>query len=143
METRNRRNPIATALYLNAALLAVLVVVLLGRNSGPNFLPQAFGQNQLPIGGGAGVFIVPAQFNVNSFGCYLMDIDNRTIWAYQYQNSDLKLVAARNFENDRHLGNYNTTPAPHEIGDLVEKEKQAQRVLNAMPQKPVIERQIP
>jgi hypothetical protein len=40
----------------------------------------------------------------------------------------LRLIAARNFKYDRHLGNYNTTPAPLEVQELVKKEGDLARV---------------
>ncbi len=128
--TRPRRhNPISYALYLNAAILFAILAVLLCRNNSPRFIPEALAQNQLPIGGGAGVFIVPAQFSVNTWGCYLMDVDAQTICAYQFYPGDklLRLIAARNYKFDRLLGNFNTTPAPGEVADLVQKEQKPAR----------------
>ena len=98
---------------------------------------SAFAQpvpQQQPIAGGAGMFMMPAQFAVNVWGCYLMDVDQQTLCAYQYLPGEkqLRLVAARNFKNDRKLGNYNTAnPSPNEVRDLVEKEQANDRVKNA------------
>jgi hypothetical protein len=110
------------ALYLNAAVLIAILLALLGRGNTP-----VFAQNQAPIGGGAGVFIVPAQFSSTTYGCYLMDIDAQTIMAYQFipSSTQLKLMAARNFRYDRRLGNYNTLPVPMEIKQYVDQEQQA------------------
>jgi len=121
---------VTVALYVNAALLAAVLLVLLGRGSMPATLPAAFGQNQLPIGGGAGVFIVPGQFSTNTFGCYIMDVDAQTICAYQYLPADrqLRLVAARSFRNDRRLQQFNSSnPTPAEVLDLLEQQAQAVR----------------
>jgi hypothetical protein len=120
-------------LYLNALLIAGVLVVLMTRNSTPSMLPAAYGQNQAPIGGGAGVFIVPAQFAPNVFGCYLMDIDAQTLCAYQFFPSDkaLRLLAARNFRFDRRLTNFNTDkPTPEEVKQIVEQAQQGDRVLD-------------
>lgn len=130
------------ALYLNAGALIAILLVLLGRGGSPSILPAAYGQNQLPIGGGAGVFIVPAQFSSTTYGCYLMDIDAQTLMAYQYlpPNNQLKLMAARNFRYDRRLGNYNTAPAPLEIKQYVDTEIQAgARVTERPTEKPPVE----
>ena len=130
------------ALYVNAAVLAAILVVLLGRGQSPTLLPAAWAQNQLPIGGGAGVFIVPAQFSPNTYGCYLMDIDTQTLCAYQYFPPDkkLKLVAARNFRYDRRLGNFNTAdPTPQEARQLYDLEQQGNRVLEKSTDKPPVE----
>ncbi|MGF1633206.1 MAG: hypothetical protein ACFCVE_05095 [Phycisphaerae bacterium] len=120
-------NPVAAALWANAFVLGgILAVLLAGR--GPAFSPAAFAQQ--PIAGGGGLFLMPAQFATNSFGCYLMDIDNQTLVAYQFSPSDrsLRLVAARDFENDRRLGNYNTFPDPQEIKALADKAADVDRV---------------
>ena len=85
---------------------------------------------------------VPAQFSAITFGCYLMDIDNQTLTAYQYlpPNNQLKLLAARNFRWDRRLGNYNTAPAPLEIKQYVDTEQQAgNRVLDKPTERPPVE----
>ena len=91
MRPRTTQRSVVLALYANAAVLAAILLVLLGRNGSPSILPAAMGQNQLPIGGGAGVFIVPAQFSPNTYGCFLMDVDAQTLCAYQYFPPDKNL----------------------------------------------------
>lgn len=131
MQSSDSRNPVARALYVNAALLAVLIVVLLARSDAPALLPAALGQQQ-PIAGGAGIFVMPAQFSTNTWGCYLLDVDQQTLVAYQYVPGDknLRLVAARNFQYDRRLRNFNTEPAPQEINELIQKEINPPRTVN-------------
>ena len=90
----------------------------------------AFGQ-QMPIGGGAGVFIVPGQFSSNTWGCYLMDVDAQTLCAYQFYPGDkqLRLIAARYFRYDRKLKNFNTpSPSPDEVSQLIAREQDDARV---------------
>lgn len=128
---RKSSNHLAIALYLNAAALGVIAIVLLSRNNAPSFLPAAFGQNQPAIGGGAGVFVMPAQFSTNTYGCYLMDIDAQTLCAYQWTpgNHQLALVAARSFRYDRRLTNYNTeNPSPAEVQKMIDAASQSNRV---------------
>jgi len=133
------------ALFVNAALLAGVLLVLLGRDGAaamPRILPAAYGQNQPAIAGGAGVFIVPAQFSERNFGCYLLDIDAQTLCAYQFDpnSSQLRLKAARNFRWDRRLGNFNTEkPTPAEAQQLVEQEQESNRVLDQKKDKPAVE----
>src|SRR5438094_864940 len=114
---------IVIALWANAALIAALVIVLLTRSDAPVLTPAAFAQTQLPIAGGAGLFVMPAQFSTTTWGCYLMDVDAQTLCAYQFipGEKQLRLVAARNFKYDRRLGNFNTEPAPEEIKELLDK----------------------
>ncbi len=125
---------ISKALWVNALLLLAILVVLLNRNDAPrlpSLLPAAYAQQQLPIGGGAGVFIVPGQFSTNTYGCYLMDIDSQTLCAYQYMPAEkqLRLVAARNFRADRRLKNFNSpSPSPDEVQALLDQEANSNRV---------------
>ncbi|MDW8262991.1 MAG: hypothetical protein RMJ35_10745 [Phycisphaerales bacterium] len=121
---------VVVALWVNAALLAAVVVLLVSRGGLPEVLPAAYGQPAQPIAGGAGLFLMPAQFSQNTWGCYVMDVDTQTLCAYQFLPGEkqLRLIAARNFRFDRRLGNFNTTPAPLEVKDLLEKEAQVNRV---------------
>jgi hypothetical protein len=126
-----KNRPLIFALYLNAALLAAILVALVSRDNVPSILPAAFAQRQAPIAGGAGVFVMPAQFAVNAWGCYLLDVDQQTLCAYQYlpNEKQLRLVAARNYTHDRQLGNFNTdAPSPNEARQLVEQEKLGSRM---------------
>src|SRR5687768_13512743 len=99
MKRPRRRNPLAVALYLNAAVLVAILAVLLARDSHQPMLPMAFGQAQPAIAGGAGVFVMPAQFSDKVWGCYIIDVDQQTLCAYTVSGSppQLKLVAAREF----------------------------------------------
>lgn len=122
------------ALYANAAMLLFVALALFARSSSGPLISAANAQNQLPIGGGAGVFIVPAQFSTNTYGVYLMDIDAQTLMSYQFYPSDkqLRFTAARNFRYDRKLSNFNTTPPPNEIRELLEKEIENARTNDAV-----------
>jgi len=125
---------VLVALYVNAAVLGVIALILLYRPGVPSMLPAAMAQNQAPIAGGAGVFVMPAQLSQNTWGCYLLDVDAQTLAAYQFFPGEkmLRLSAARNFRFDRRLGNFNTLPSPNEVADLVEKERNSGRVLNSV-----------
>src|SRR4051812_27166371 len=121
MKQRTRRNPVAVALYVNAAALLAILAALVGRGEGApqlSLTPAALAQAQQPIAGGAGLFIVPGQFSSNIWGLYLMDVDQQTICAYTVTGSppQLRLIAARDFRNDRRLKNFNAgTPSPQEV----------------------------
>ena len=132
MRVPRRQKPLVVALYVNAALLCALLVALLTRGSGggPSLLPAALAQNQQSaIGGGAGVFIVPAQFSETSYGCYIMDVDAQTVCAYQYFGKQLRLVAARHFRWDRRLHQFNSeNPTPDDVRKMIEREEQDARV---------------
>ena len=138
MRVPPRQKPLVVALYLNAALMLVIVLALLTRSTAaPALLPGAFAQNQGAIGGGAGVFIVPAQFSDTSYGCYIMDVDAQTICAYQYFGKQLKLVAARNFRWDRRLAQFNSeNPTPDDVRRMIERQEQDARVRESQEPKP-------
>ena len=114
-----RRQPaLVYALYLNAALLGGILLVLLGRDSGPSFLPSAYGGPLTqPIAGGGTLYLMPAQFSQSTWGCYLMDIDKQTLCAYQFYPGEkqLRFISARQFSYDLRQKNFNTDPPPQEI----------------------------
>jgi hypothetical protein len=125
---RSRRNrPLLVALYINAALLLAVLVALLGRGNMPSFLSSAYGAplSPQPIAGGANLYLMPAQFSQTTWGCYVLDIDTQALCAYRYRptndGTDLQLVAVRKIAYDRKLTNFNTTPTPAEVKQLVEQ----------------------
>jgi hypothetical protein len=128
----SRFSPVAIGLYLNAVLLGAILLHLVTRNDGlPSVLPAAYAQQQpQPIAGGAGLFLMPAQFSGTTWGCYVMDVDRQVLMAYLYQpgNKTLVLQAARNFSYDRRLGNFNTDPKPQDVRAWGDKEADAARV---------------
>jgi hypothetical protein len=143
MTEARRRNPVAIALYVNAAILLVILGVLLARDHSPPILTSAaLAQAQAAqpaIAGGAGVFIAPAQFSSNIWGVYLLDVDQQTICAYSVSGNppQLRLMAARNFRYDRRLGNYNIAgPSALEVKELLEKEQAETRTGEAAPATP-------
>lgn len=127
---RRQQRRIAVALYVNAGLLAVIAMSLLSRSDTKVLpeLPAAYAQNQPAFAGGAGLFVVPGQFAPNVFGCYLMDVDAQTLCAYQWFPGEkkMRLVAARSFQHDRFLGEFNTdNPAPPEVKAMIDKQREA------------------
>ena len=121
----NSSRSIVVALWGNAALLAVILAVLLGRSNMPSVLPAAYAQNQPPIAGGGGIFVMPGQMQTNVWGCYLLDIDNKTLCAYQFYPGEkkLRLVAARNYKWDTKLEAFGTDLTPAEVKALVERQQ--------------------
>jgi hypothetical protein len=117
------KNAVVIALYANAAILIGILAILLSRGNPPG-PSAAWGQAQPGIAGGQGVFVMPAQFSGNTWGCYLLDTRAQTLCAYQYTPGDRQLhfIAARDFRYDRQLGDYNTAPSPRDVADLVRRE---------------------
>jgi hypothetical protein len=133
MNSSRNQNRIFFALCANAAALVLILLMLVLKNDSTNLSSSAFAQSlplsQPPITGGAGLFVMPAQLSPNTWGCYLMDTDNRTLCVYQYSPGEkmLRLSAARNFKNDCRLGNFNTAPPPGEVKDLADRELESPR----------------
>lgn len=119
-----RRNPVATALYLNAGILLAIFLALICRSQSPSLLPAALAQ-QAPLAGGNGVYVMPAQFHSEVWGCFLLDVDNQTLCTYEYDagQRQLRLTSARNFRYDRMLKDFATSPAPWEVQQMVEQEQ--------------------
>ena len=126
---RPRRNrPVVYALYANAGLLLVIVMILLKGNGPSTLLPTAYGAplSPQPIAGGANLYIMPAQFSPQTWGCYILDIDAQTLCAYRYfptaTGDALRLVAARKIAYDRKLTNFNSDkPSWNEVKQWVEQ----------------------
>jgi len=115
-------NSLTIALWANALLLAAILLSLLNKNTSPS---TAFAQQQPPIAGGAGVFVMPAQIEPTKWGAYLLDVDAQTLCVYQFYPGEkqLRLVAARDYKYDRKLKRFNTeNPTPNEVKALVERE---------------------
>ena len=127
-ETRFSKH-LVYALYLNAALLLAILLVLAGRGragveaaSAQSAVPDMTPPNAAPIAGGGGIFVMPCQLHPDVWGCYLLDTNRQTLCAYEYRAGEKALVlsAARNFRFDLDLKNYNTFPAWYEIQKAVE-----------------------
>lgn len=132
----SKSKAVVIGLYLNASLLFAVLVALATRGN-VDFATPAFAQQvPQPIAGGAGFFLMPAQFASNKWGCYVMDVDAQTLVAYEYNPGDrtLRLSAARSFVYDRQLKEYNTaSPTPAEVAKLVEMERNKDRLPNDVP----------
>jgi hypothetical protein len=128
MEQVRAKNPVVLALYVNAALLLLILLMLCRRADAPGLTPATASAQQIPprVGGGpTGVFVMPAQFNSELWGCYLLDVDAQTLCSYEYDpgTRELKLISARDFRYDCQLKNFATIPAPWEVQQMVEQER--------------------
>jgi hypothetical protein len=105
-----------------------LVVILLGVVAACLLVQLGYSIAQAQPAGvakGGNVFAVAGQVDKETYGLYLVDLDNGTICVYQYLPGDrkLRLMAARTTVFDRRLEDYNTQPPPPEIRKLVEEHK--------------------
>lgn len=104
-----------------------LVVVLLGVIAACLLVEAGMGlapaQAQTGTGKAGNVFAVAGQVERDTYGLYLVDLENNTICVYQYLPSvrKLRLMAARTTQYDRRLEDFNTEPPPREMKKLVEQ----------------------
>lgn len=128
MQRTHRDRKIFLVLSANAIVLVAILMVLVSRDNRLSLAAPAFGQaqQQQPIAGGSGLFVMPAQLAPNTWGCYLLDTENKTLCVYQYSPGEklLRFAAARDVQHDRLLGDFNTLPPPTEVKDLVKRERE-------------------
>ena len=130
-ETRYSKQ-LVYALYVNAALLLAILVVLAGRGKPVVEMANAQAASPdvaAPIAGGGGIFVMPCQLHPEVWGCYLLDTQRQTMCVYEYRAGEKALVlsAARNFRFDLDLKNYNTFPAWYVIKKAVDEAAQNEK----------------
>ena len=135
MRLPRRDQRLFVALCINAVMLGLILLALISRDGRVTFASPAFAQQQSqqsPIAGGNGLFVMPAQLSPNTWGCYLMDVDNQSLCVYQYSPAEkmLRLSASRSVRYDRGLNNFNTSPAPSEVKEWVRREQESLRTTN-------------
>jgi hypothetical protein len=114
-----------TVLWIIAILLAVIATCLLTR-SDLSFVKPAFGDSS--IAGARGIFAFTGQLDKNRYGLFMMDVDNASVWCYEYLpgTRKLKLVAARSFNFDRYLEDYQTDePSPEQVRIMLNRQREA------------------
>ncbi|HWL92246.1 MAG TPA: hypothetical protein VNT79_01815 [Phycisphaerae bacterium] len=114
-----------TVLWVIAVLLAIIATALVLRPELPFGARPAFGDT--PMMGAGGIYAFTGQIDRNSYGLFMMDVENRTVWCYQYvpNLNEFRLVAARSYAYDRYLENYNGGKVtPDQIRQLLEDERQ-------------------
>ena len=96
--------------------LAIGLLVEVGRSLADD--PQL---QQAPSSANGSIVAITGQISRDTYGIYLVDLDNQTICVYQYLTSakTLKLLATRTFAYDVQLDEYNTEPSPRQIRQMV------------------------
>ncbi len=72
------------------------------------------------------VAVVAGRISGETYGLYLVDYENKTLSVYQVApkaKEKLRLMAGRTYAYDVRLDEYNTTPPPSEIKQLVEQHR--------------------
>ena len=130
MRPRRRNRSLILALYVNAGLLGVILVVLLSRSgwgvgSAALAAPQGSARGGA-AGRGRGGDVPHARAVLQLHLGLLPDgRERRDALRYEYVPGEksLRLVSARYFHYDRDLKRFNTTPSPEDVRRLVEMEK--------------------
>jgi len=116
-----------TVWWVIAILLAVIATTLIVRpaSNGPFAMPMAYADS--PMAGARGVFAFTGLIDVNRYGLFMLDVDTRNVWCYEYlpNTRKLRLVFARSFDYDRYLDDYNLDPdtKPDMIRKLIEEHR--------------------
>jgi len=116
--------PRQTVWWVIAICLAVIATALIVRpGGGPFALPSAYADT--PMAGARGIFAFTGQIDTNRYGLFMMDVDTRNVWCYEYLPSarTMKLVFARSFDFDRYLSDFNLDPMtnPDHIKKLLDE----------------------
>lgn len=134
MKTHRRARAIAlaaahergTVLWVIAILLAIIATVLVMQSGGMLGIRPAYGDS--PMMGGRGIFAFTGPIDNNRTGLFMIDVDNSTVWAYEYLPSTrkLRLAFARSFTFDRYLEDYSLDEqtAPAKISQLLTMQRE-------------------
>ena len=105
-------------------LVVVLLAMVAGALTGQLLLAPPAAEAQAGAARRA-VVVVPGRITPETYGLYLVDVQNGTICVYQYFKQErstaqsLRLMAARTFVYDVQLDSYNTAPLPKEVANMV------------------------
>jgi len=104
-------------------VLGVLVLFFIGSKFGS----PASAQAELQTGSNGEILVVPIQIERNRYGLAMVDTVGQTLWIYELNNrgpahTRLRLLAARSWQYDRLLKQYNTDePKPEQVRILLEE----------------------
>jgi hypothetical protein len=104
--------------------LGVLAVLFAGSKLGSPASAKAE-----PLRGNGEILVVPIQIERDKYGLAMLDMVNQTLWIYELNSmgpahNRLKLFAARSWQYDRLLKQYNTAePKPEQVRMLLEEEE--------------------
>jgi len=112
--------------------LVVAAVVFLLFTAGKLPSPKS-AQAQPQTGAENAIIAVPVQISRDTYGLAMVDTVGQTLWIYQFnsrgpEHSRLELFAARSWQYDRLLRQYNTAePKPQQVRILLENLSQSQQ----------------
>jgi len=102
-------------------VVVIVLAALAGALGGELLLSASPAAADTASGGAGKVFAVAGQITGDTYGLYLVDLENGTICLYEYVGRErrLWLRAARTFRADLKLDAYNTQPSPEEVSKMV------------------------
>ena len=109
-------------LLLIFAVTALLCLVFAGERAGS----LASAQGRQGFGADSGIMVVPIQLERDRFGIAMVDTVAQTLWIYELNSrgpahNRLRLLAARDWQYDRLLKQYNTAePKPEQVKMILE-----------------------
>lgn len=110
--------------WVIAVSLAVIATSMVLRLDEP-WVNPTFGQ-AVRQSGARGIFAFTGQLSSGTHGVFMVDVDNMTIWCYEYGSGKkkLRLAAARTWMYDRYLENYECDGlSPEDVEQLVELQR--------------------
>jgi hypothetical protein len=119
-------------------VLGVLALFFAGNKLGS----PASAEAELQSGSNSEILVVPIQIERDKYGLAMVDTVGQTLWIYELNNvgpahNRLRLLAARSWQYDRLLKQYNTAePKPEQVRMLLEEEE-----LSKQPKEQVNEKQ--
>ena len=106
-------------------VLGVLALFFIGSKLGS----PASAQAELQTGSNSEILVVPIQIERDKYGLAMVDTVGQTLWIYELNSmgpahNRLRLLAARSWQYDRLLKQYNTAePKPEQVRMLLEEEE--------------------
>jgi hypothetical protein len=125
-------------LLLTFIVLGVLALFFVGSKLGS----PASAEAELQTGSNSEILVVPIQIEREKYGLAMVDTVGQTLWIYELNSigpahNRLRLLAARSWQYDRLLKQYNTAePKPEQVRMLLEEEE-----LGKQPKEQVKEKQ--
>jgi len=119
-------------------VLGVLALFFIGSKLGS----PASAEAELQTGSNSEILVVPIQIERDKYGLAMVDTVGQTLWIYELNSigpahNRLRLLAARSWQYDRLLKQYNTAePKPEQVRMLLEEEE-----LGKQPKEQVKEKQ--
>ena len=107
-------------------LIVILFFIAAGFLLLAGFSEDHKGGQSLELNTPPGVIAVPIQLGRDSYGVAMIDNKSQTLWVYGFDTrgktfETLHLIAARSFEYDRKLTEWNTgAPTPTQVKNIIE-----------------------